>query len=126
MSAPAENSSGFEEAMTSARDAARRWTFSQTVARSSMTCGEIEFIGALASHAIATSPRVSSLTTVVAAGLGVGLRVGVEALARLLPEAALRDEPAQDRRRREALAVLLLGLLELLEHDVEARRRRPS
>ena len=30
-----------------------------------MTCGEIEFIGALASQAIATSPRVSSLTVSV-------------------------------------------------------------
>ena len=56
----------------------------------------------------------------------VGLRVGVEALARLLAEAALRDEALERDRRREALAVLLLGRLELLEDHVEARRGRPS
>ena len=50
----------------------------------------------------------------------VELRVGVEALAALLAEAALGDEPAQDERRREALAVALGGALEALEDHVEA------
>ena len=48
--------------MTSARTP-EPLTCSQTLPRSSMTCGAIEFIRPLASHAIATSPRVSSLTT---------------------------------------------------------------
>ena len=52
--------------------------------------------------------------------LGVGLRVGVEALAALLAEAALGDQPLEDRRRREALAPLLLGALQPLEDRVEA------
>jgi hypothetical protein len=37
-------------------------TFSHTARRSTMTCGAIEFINPLASHAMATSPRVSSVT----------------------------------------------------------------
>ena len=49
----------------------------------------------------------------------VGLRVGVEALARLEPEPALGDEPLQRHRRREALAVLLLEPLDPLEDRVE-------
>ena len=52
--------------------------------------------------------------------LVVGLRVGVEALAALLAQAALGDEPAQHERRREALAVALGGALQALEDDVEA------
>ena len=61
MSAPAENSSGFAEAMTSARTPEAS-TFSHTAPRSAITCGAIEFIRPLPSHAMATSPRVSSLT----------------------------------------------------------------
>ena len=49
----------------------------------------------------------------------VGLRVGVEALAGFEAEAALGDEPLQGDRRREALAVLLLELLDPLEDRVE-------
>ena len=64
MSAPAQKSSGLDEAMTSARTPAPL-TCSHTCPRSSMTCGAIEFIWPLASQAIATSPRVSSLTTSV-------------------------------------------------------------
>ena len=63
MSAPAQYRKGFEEAITSAR-APAALTWAQTFCRSSTTCGEIEFIWPLASHAIATpSPRVSSLIT---------------------------------------------------------------
>ena len=118
MSAPAQNSSGLEEAMTSARTP-EPLTCSQTLPRSSITYGAIEFIRPLASQAIATSPRVSSLTT-SAWLLVVELRVGVEALAGLLAEAALGDEAADDQRRGEALAVLLLGRLEALEQRVQA------
>ncbi len=50
----------------------------------------------------------------------VGLRVGVEALAALGAEPALGDEALEDRRRREALAVLGLHGLQPLERDVEA------
>src|SRR4051794_17211317 len=50
----------------------------------------------------------------------VGLRVGEEALAGLLAEAPLRDEPLEDQRRREVLAPLPLGWLERLEGVVEA------
>ena len=62
MSAPAEKSIGLDEAMTSARTPALP-AASQTLRRSSITCGAIEFICPFASHAIATSPRVSSFTT---------------------------------------------------------------
>ena len=61
MSAPAEKTTGLEEAITSAPTSPEPLTRSQTVARSAITCGEIAFIGGLASQAIATSPRVSSL-----------------------------------------------------------------
>ena len=61
-SAPAQNSIGLAEAITSARTPAER-TACQTLRRSSMTWGESEFIWPLASQAIATpSSRVSSLT----------------------------------------------------------------
>ena len=49
----------------------------------------------------------------------VGLRIGVEALAALGAEAALGHEPAQDQRRLEVLAPLLLGALQRGEHVVE-------
>jgi hypothetical protein len=62
MSAPAEKTTGFEEAMTSAPTSPDPLSRSQTVPRSSITCGEIAFIGGLTSQAIATSPRVSSFT----------------------------------------------------------------
>jgi hypothetical protein len=65
MSAPAENTTGFDDATTSARISPPAVTLSQTVPRSLITCGEIAFIGGFASHAIATSPRVSSFTVSV-------------------------------------------------------------
>ncbi len=52
--------------------------------------------------------------------IGVGLRVGVEALSALLTQAALGDEAAQDPRRREALPVALPGVLQALQDRVEA------
>ena len=65
--------------------------------------------------------------------LGVGLRVGIEALAALLPEAPLGDEPAQDGGRREPRAMALLRVLHALEDSVEAvgvgaheRRQQPA
>ena len=62
MSAPAEKTSGIEEATTIAWIESSALSFSQTVRRSTITCGLIEFIGRLASQAIATPPsRVSSL-----------------------------------------------------------------
>ena len=65
MSAPALNTTGTEEAITSAPISSAALTRSQTVPRSLITCGEIAFIGAFASQAIATSPRVSSFTVSV-------------------------------------------------------------
>ena len=65
MSAPAENTSGFAEAITIAPMSPDDLTFSQTVPRSLTTCGETAFIIPFASQAIATSPRVSSLTVSV-------------------------------------------------------------
>ena len=62
MSAPAEKTTGTEEAMTIAPIPSSALTRSQTVPRSRITSGEIAFIGGLASQAIATPPRVSSLT----------------------------------------------------------------
>ena len=63
MSAPALNSIGFVEAKTSAC-VPFSLTVAHTLARSSTTCGEIEFIGPFASQAIVTpSPRDSSLIT---------------------------------------------------------------
>ena len=53
MSAPALNRNGLEEAITSACTSLFL-TLLHTLPRSSMTCGEIEFICPLASHAIAT------------------------------------------------------------------------
>ena len=52
--------------------------------------------------------------------LGVRAGVGVEALAALLAEPSLGHQAAQDRGRREALAVALAGALHPLEHGVEA------
>src|SRR5680860_706332 len=62
MSAPAEKTTGIEEATTIAPISSEALTRSQTLPRSRITSGEIAFIGTLASQAIATSPRVSSLT----------------------------------------------------------------
>ena len=62
MSAPAEKTIGTEEAITIAPTPSLALTRSQTVPRSRITSGETAFIGALASQAIATSPRVSSFT----------------------------------------------------------------
>ena len=63
MSAPAEKTTGIAEQTTSARTSPSSLIFFQTVPRSSITCGEIAFIGGFASHANATpSARVSSFT----------------------------------------------------------------
>ena len=61
MSAPAQNSIGFAEANTSARTELPV-TASHTFWSAWTTSGAIEFAGGLSSHAIATSPRVSSFT----------------------------------------------------------------
>jgi hypothetical protein len=60
MSAPALNVKMLDEAITSAR--ALPSTASQTSIRSRIACGESGFAGGRFSHAIATSPRVSSST----------------------------------------------------------------
>ena len=63
MSAPAQNSAGFGEARIIALIAGSASIASHALReRSAITSGETEFIGALSSHAIAYSPRVSSLT----------------------------------------------------------------
>ena len=64
MSAPAQNSAGFGEAMITAR--AVPSTCLQAASSASMTCGESEFAGGLSSHSTAmSSPRRSSLTGAV-------------------------------------------------------------
>ena len=113
MSAPALNVKMFEEAITSAR--ALPPTSSQRSIRSRTACGESGFAGGRFSHAIATSPRVSS-STVSRWSPGVGLRIGEEALAGLLAQPALRHQPPQHGGRLEGVAPLRLGALELLEH----------
>ena len=62
MSAPAQNSAGFGEARMNALISGLPSTSAHALPRSAMTSGEIELAGALSSHAIAYSPRVSSLT----------------------------------------------------------------
>ena len=62
MSAPAEKTTGTEEAITIAPTPSAALTRSQTVPRSRITSGETAFIGRLASQAMATPPRVSSFT----------------------------------------------------------------
>ncbi len=91
----------------------------QTLPRSSITCGAIEFICPLASHAIATPSDERLQLHELGRLLGVGLRIWIEALSALLAEPALGDEPAQDRRRGEAIAVALGRALHALEHGVE-------
>src|SRR6187549_856577 len=108
MSAPAEKTTGTEEATTIAPMPSSALTLSQTVFRSRITSGEIAFIGRLRTRAMA--PPLLAL---------VGLRVRVEPLARLEPVAPLGDEALQRHRRREALAVLLLELLDPLQHRIE-------
>ena len=119
MSAPAQNSVGFGEAMTSACTAASPSTGSQTF------CERLDHVRARSSWPAGcratrsrSSPRVSSLTGARLVAR-VGLRVGVEALAGLRAEAALGDQPAQDQRRLEVLAPLVLGPLERGQHVVE-------
>jgi hypothetical protein len=60
------------------------------------------------------------MTVGAIAVIGVGLRVGIEALPRLLPEATLRDQAAQDRGRGETLAVAVGERFQALQHDVQA------
>ena len=62
MSAPAEKTTGIAETIVIAWTSGSATTRSQTALRSRITSGETAFIGALASQAIATAPRVSSLT----------------------------------------------------------------
>ena len=54
-------------------------------------------------------------------GALVGARIEEEALAGLLSQPALVDEPPQERRRRESVAPLALGQLEAPEHRVKSR-----
>ena len=64
MSAPAQNSAGFGEAMMIALTSSS--TSRQAASSASITWGESEFAGGLSSHSTATSsPRRSSLTTAV-------------------------------------------------------------
>ena len=129
MSAPAQNSAGFGEARIIACAAGSPSAASQACSSPSTTSGEIEFAGGLSSHATASSPRGVELDRRVLVAR-VGLRVRVEALAALRAEAALGDQPAQDQRRLEVLAPLVLGLLERREHVVEPAevraRERPG
>ena len=118
----------------------------QTFARSSTTCGRDRV------HLAVRQPRDRHagplLAGIPVAGgvasqclqlddlgrlIGVGTRVGVEALPALLAQPALSDEAAQDGRRGEALAVALPGLLHPLEHRVQPfgvglheRRHQPA
>ena len=62
MSAPAQNSIGLAEANTSDRARPASVTSRQSFASASTTSGAIEFAGGRSSHAIALSPRDSSLT----------------------------------------------------------------
>ena len=62
MSAPAQNTCGLADARTSARTVPPSRTWFHTRRRSSTTFGDSAFIGGLSSHAIAMSPRVSSVT----------------------------------------------------------------
>ena len=81
MSAPAEKTSGIEEAITIARTPSAALTFSQTVCQvDGSPAGETAFIGRLASQAIATAAARLELHRLRLLAL-VGLRVGVEALA---------------------------------------------
>ncbi len=96
MSAPAEKVKMFEEANTSARSFPS--TSSQSEIRSLTAWGDSGLAGGRLSHAIPTSPRVSS-STVSRWSPGVGLRVGEEPLARLLAEPALGHEAPEDGGR---------------------------
>ena len=62
MSAPAQNSRGLAEAITSARAPPASTTCSQARRSAAIVSGESEFAGGRSSQAIATAPRVSSLT----------------------------------------------------------------
>ena len=116
MSAPAQNSAGFGEATIIARRAAldlgpRRLE--------RLDHGRRERVGGRVvepqDRDVAAAVELDRRLLVAL----LGLRVGVEALAGLGPEAALGDEPAQDQRRLEVLAPVLLGLLERRQHVVE-------
>ena len=101
MSAPAQNVKMFDEAITSARTLPS--TSSQTRdQRRARASGESGLAGGRLSQAIAdVAARLEQDGLALVAG--VGLRVGEEALAGLLAEPALGDQPAQDRaaaRRR--------------------------
>jgi hypothetical protein len=64
MSAPAQNSAGFGDAMMTAR--AFPSTSFHAVPSASITCGASEFAGGLSSHSTAmSSPRLSSFTGAV-------------------------------------------------------------
>ena len=106
----------FDEASTSARDLAldllpdrdqvahglRR----QRVRRRAVEPGDRDVAARLEQHGLALVARV-------------GLRVGEEALARLLAEPALGHQAPQHHGRLERVAPLGVGALELLEHGVE-------
>ena len=120
MSAPALKVKMFEEAITSTRTLPSTASHSvdqvanrlrrQRVGGRPVEPGDRDVAAGLEQHGLALVTRV-------------GLRIGEEALARLLAEPALGDQPAQDRGRLEGVAPLALGALELLEHGVQARPR---
>ena len=93
---------------------------SQAAASASITSGESELAGGLASQTTATSPRRSSLTGAVAAGE----RVRVEALAGLHAEPALGEQPAQDHRRLGSSSIVSSPCrVGAREHAARPRRR---
>ena len=120
MSAPAQNSIGLAEAKTSARTAP---SAADRVPRPggapAPPPGRSSWPAGGRARRSRPVPAVSSLTG-LSSQPGVGPGIGKEALARSRPEAALGDEPAEDRRRREPLAPLARGALQPLEHRVEA------
>ena len=105
MSAPAENTTGIEDAITSAPDLAR--ALDPLPDRAEV----LDHLGRDRVHRRVREPGdrdVAARLELHGVGLLalVGLRVGVEALAGLHPQAALGDKPLEHRRRREPLAVL--------------------
>ena len=120
MSAPAEKTTGFEEAITQRADLARaldplpdRAEVLDHLRRDRVH----RRVGEPGDRDVAAGLELDRLGLLAL----VGLRVGVEALTGLRAEAPLGDEPPQYPRRCEPLAVLLLGALELLERLVEPR-----
>ena len=96
MSAPAQKSSGFDGGDDQRAHAARPRPAPRPARRSTITCGRDrvhQAVGQPGDRDVAARLELDRLARL----LVVGLRVGVEALAGLLAEAALGDEPAQHR-----------------------------